>query len=146
MALPATTAMRKAIIGALLADSELISLLGGPYVYHRYVRKLALVPSVTYYDYTAHPHPRMPLRQSSIQIDIWDKSLDAAEVKARRVLSVLDTYQAEADGTTPFSVSTGELNWVCLYFDNELDDIAGEAPEIIRKTLLFRLQAFEVAA
>src|SRR5262245_27827018 len=97
MALPPSTALRKAIVGALLADSELISLLGGPYVYHRFVRKLAVVPSITYYDIANHPHPRMPVLSTTVVVDIWAKSLDSAELLAQRVVSVLDTATAEAN-------------------------------------------------
>jgi hypothetical protein len=146
MAVPFVTALRKAIMTALLADGELLGLLGGPSVYHRFVRKLAIVPSVTYYDIADHPHPRMPILASTVVVDVWAKSLDSAELIAQRVIAVLDTYDAEDTTSTPFTVSTGELNWVAMNLSGQIDNIAGEAPEIIRKTLTFNLRAFEVAA
>jgi len=146
MAVPFVTALRKAIMASLLGDGQLVALLGGPFVYHRFVRQVAQVPSVTYYDIESHPHPRIPILASTVIVDVWAKSLDSAELIAQRVISVLDTYDAEDTPSTPFTVSTGELNWVAMNLSAQLDNIAGEAPEIIRKTLTFNLRAFEVAA
>ena len=145
MSLPVMTAIRTALRKTLIGDGLLVSLLGGPRVYHRYLRKAAEIPSVTYFESTSHPERVIPRFEARVQIDVWDRTIDDAELKAQRITQLLDLYEAADAGCAPFRVVTGEANVLTMRLEAEYDDVAGESPTIARKTLMFGLAAVQLA-
>lgn len=134
------TALRTAVRLRLVSDVALVALLGGPNVFHRFVRTSVQVPSVTYYDSTLYPS-NLPRLDSSFVVDVWARDLDAAEVIAARVVTLLDQGEASFAGLAPLTAPGGEVNLAVLNLVESRDTLDVD-PTIVRKTLRFALVSF----
>jgi len=134
------TALRTAVRLRLVSDAALVALLGGPNVFHRFVRTGVQVPSVTYYDSTFYPS-NLPRLDSSFMVDVWARDLDAAEAIAARVVTLLDQGEAAFAGLAPLTAPGGEVALAVLSVMESRDTLDVD-PTIVRKTLRFALVSF----
>jgi hypothetical protein len=137
MAVPVLTAMRTELVSRLRGDAQLVGLLGGA---DRVVRRPSVIPPVrpllTYFDFGTRPDATVPLLDWTVQVDIWDVDVDAAEVIAQRVGELLDNR--------PFSVD-GVLKGVYLQLISDRDEVIGEADQA-RRIQEYRLLAYDLMA
>lgn len=138
------TAIRTAIRLRLASDATLVALLGGPFVFHRFVQAAVRVPSVTYYDSTFYPSVTVPRLDSMLTVDVWARDLDAAEEIAGRVTTLLDQEDVSFARLAPLVVPGGEATIAVLNLSQSRDTLDGD-PTIVRKTLQFSLVAFQLA-
>jgi len=140
---PTMTALRTALRMRLVGDPALVVLLGGPAVFHRFVRMAVQVPSVTYMDTAFHPYEQLPRVEASFTLDVWAHDLDAAEAIAARVATLLDQTASAEAGLAP--MPTPGLNVCALHLASQRDTIEPD-PTIVRKTLQFNVLAFDLVA
>lgn len=146
MGTPTMTAIRTAIRNRLIQDGPLVSLLGGPYVYHRNVRKAVQIPSITYLDYTSRSESVIPRLDTRWQFDVWGRILGDTEIIGQRVVELLDLFEA-ADVSIPgLTVSTGEATIAQFRLLEDFDNLAPESDDISRKTLMFMMVSFALTA
>lgn len=132
---PTLTALREAIVTRLLNDAGLAAL-AGDRIYLRPARiNLAVLPVVTLSDFGARTTPRIPLLDRIYQIDVWARDVDEAERLAVRVQAVLH------EQPLPLPSGQARIDYLSLIADR--DDVAEEG-DVSRKTLEFRLLAFEL--
>lgn len=137
----AMTALRTAVRLRLISDAALVALLGGANVFHRFVRTAVQVPSVTYYDSTVRPSEIRPRLETSLTVDVWAPDLDAAELIAARVVTLLDHSESASAGVAPMPIPGGELN-ICSFALKDQRDTLDSDPVITRKTLRFNVLSF----
>lgn len=133
---PPLLALRHKLRTVLVNDSELTGLLGGRRVFFRPRAEEIELPAVTYFDFGTRPDATVPFLDRTYQLDVWERRLDVAERIAQRIKVLLHNK--------PFArLPGGEAKVVYLQLVADRDDIAEEG-DIVRKTLEFRLLAYDL--
>lgn len=141
MATPPLTALREALVKRLRTDATLTALLGGSgasgtRIYRR-LRKAKMEPrTITYLDFGVRPDWAVPLRDRTVQIDVWDTDpVRAAEI-ADRVETLLDGQ--------PFGVlPNGEMSVQYLGLTRDGDVVADDG-DLFRATSEYRVLAYRL--
>lgn len=127
------SAIRKAIVAKLTADTTLQSLMGGTVrVSYRPTRKPIQLPIITMFDFGDRADEITPLWDRNHQIDAWSDDLDNAEDIAQRVKELLDHQGLTLTG------SEGQVDRI--HAVAELDATQEDA-DLARKTIRFRVLA-----
>lgn len=131
------SAIRRAIVAKLTADTALKALMGGTVrVSYRPTRKPLQLPIITMFDFGDRSDDTTPLWDRNHQIDAWSADLDNAEDIAQRVKELLD-HQG-----LPLTGGEGQVDRIHVVSET---DATQEDADLNRKTLRIRMLATDYA-